>query len=59
NRELFDGVTALGGKRYPIDSVPMTKHDWQKHFQPEWGGFVSAKQLYDPDDILTPGQGIF
>jgi len=59
NRELFDGLTALGGKRYPIDSVPMTKHDWQKHFQPAWGEFVSAKQLYDPDNVLTPGQGIF
>ena len=59
NRELFDGLTAVGGKRYPIDSVPMTKHDWQKHFQPEWGAFVSAKHLCDPDDILTPGQGIF
>ena len=59
NRQLFDGVTAVGGKRYPIDSVPMTKHDWQKHFQPAWGEFVSAKQLYDPDNVLTPGQGIF
>lgn len=59
NRQLFDGVTDAGGKRYPIDSVPMTKHDWQKHFQPAWGEFASAKHLYDPDNVLTPGQGIF
>jgi FAD/FMN-containing dehydrogenase len=59
NRRLFDAATAAGGKRYPIDSVPMSKHDWQKHFQPAWGEFVSAKRLYDPDDILAPGQGIF
>lgn len=59
NRQLYDALTAVSGKRYPIDSVPMTKHDWQKHFQPAWGEFVSAKHLYDPDNVLTPGQGIF
>jgi FAD/FMN-containing dehydrogenase len=59
NRTLFERATALGGKRYPFDSVPMTRHDWQKHFQPLWGAFVSAKRHFDPDEILTPGQGIF
>jgi len=59
NRQLFDAATAAGGKRYPIDSVPMTRHDWQQHFQPAWGEFVSAKHIYDPGDVLTPGQGIF
>jgi len=59
NRALFDRATAVGGKRYPFDSVPMTRHDWQKHYQPAWGRFVSAKHSYDPDGILTPGQEIF
>ncbi|HEX7334087.1 MAG TPA: FAD-binding protein [Pyrinomonadaceae bacterium] len=59
NRTLFERATTLGGKRYPFDSVPMTKHDWQKHFQPLWGKFVSAKRHFDPDEILTPGPGIF
>lgn len=59
NRALFERVTALGGKRYPFDSVPMTKKDWQEHYQPAWGQLVSAKHIYDPDGILTPGQGIF
>lgn len=59
NRQLFDQVVALGGKRYPISSVPLDKHDWQKHFQPEWGPFVAAKRHFDPDNIMTPGQGIF
>ncbi|HEX8285920.1 MAG TPA: FAD-binding protein [Pyrinomonadaceae bacterium] len=59
NRALFERATELGGKRYPFDSVPMTKHDWQKHYQPAWGRVVSAKHAYDPDGILTPGQGIF
>ena len=59
NRALFERATMLGGKRYPFDSVPMTRHDWQKHYQPLWGKFVSAKRHFDPDGIMTPGQGIF
>ncbi|HSE18170.1 MAG TPA: FAD-binding protein [Pyrinomonadaceae bacterium] len=59
NRALYDRAVGLGGKRYPNDSVPMTTHDWQKHYQPLWGAFVSAKRHFDQDEILTPGQGIF
>ena len=59
NRALFERATALGGKRYPFDSVPMTKHDWHQHYQPLWGAFVSTKHHFDPRNILTPGQGIF
>jgi FAD/FMN-containing dehydrogenase len=59
NRTLFERATMLGGKRYPFDSVPMTRHDWQKHYQPLWGAFVRAKRHFDPDEIMTPGQGIF
>jgi cytokinin dehydrogenase len=59
NRTLFEHAVMLGGKRYPFDSIPMTRHDWQKHYQPLWGAFVSAKRHFDPAEILTPGQGIF
>lgn len=59
NAELRDALVAAGGKRYTIDSVPMTKQDWRKHFQPNWGKFNSAKNKFDKDNILTPGQGIF
>ena len=59
NRNLFDHCVAIGGKRYPIDSVPMSSRDWQQHFQPVWGRFVAAKRHFDPDNILTPGQAIF
>ena len=58
-RTLFERAVALDGKRYPFDSVPMTKHDWQKHYQPLWGAFVSAKRHFDPNGILTPAPGIF
>ena len=59
NRALFERAVTLGGKRYPFDSVPMTRHDWQKHYQPLWGAIVSAKRHFDPAEILTPRQGIF
>ena len=59
NRKLYARTVELGGKRYPFDSVPMTRQDWRKHFQPLWGAFVSAKRHFDPAGILTPGPGIF
>jgi FAD/FMN-containing dehydrogenase len=59
NRTIFEDCTALGGKRYPIDSVPMSHADWQEHFSPLWILFVLAKIEFDPDNILAPGQGIF
>jgi cytokinin dehydrogenase len=59
NRQLYNRCVEIGGKRYPIDSVPMDKHDWQGHYQPLWGEVVSAKRHFDPDNILTSGQGIF
>ena len=59
NRQLFEQITLRHGKRYPIDSVPMTPSDWHHHFHPLWAVFQLAKHAYDPDGILTPGQGIF
>ncbi len=60
NRRIFDEVVALGGMRYAPGAIPdMTSRDWQRHFRPEWGRLVSAKRRYDPDDVLTPGWGLF
>ena len=59
NRTIFEDCVAVGGKRYPIDSVPMSHADWQEHFSPLWLLFVLAKVEFDPDNVLAPGQGIF
>ncbi len=59
NRALFDQLVAVGGKRYPIDSVPMSHADWHAHFGAVWPLFAAAKALFDPDHVLAPGQGIF
>ncbi|MBA3534021.1 MAG: FAD-binding protein, partial [Ardenticatenales bacterium] len=36
NRTLYKQAVAVGGKRYPIDSVPMLAGDWQHHYAPLW-----------------------
>ncbi|MBN1203599.1 MAG: FAD-binding protein [Myxococcaceae bacterium] len=59
NRLIFEQLTAAQGKRYPIDSVPMSHADWRRHFHPHWERFVLSKQRFDPDNVLAPGQGIF
>lgn len=60
NRALYDQAVALGGKPYVIGAIPNFTHaDWQQHFQPEWNFLVNAKKHFDPDNVLTPGQGIF
>jgi cytokinin dehydrogenase len=59
NRSLFEACLAAGGKRYPIDSVPMTHLDWELQLAPLFGAFALAKAAFDPNHVLTPGQGIF
>ena len=59
NRRLFEQNRNLGGYSYPINAISFTKKDWKQHFRPFWGKLVSAKRRYDPDNVLTPGQGIF
>ncbi len=59
NRAIYDSVVDIGGKRYPIGSVELTQADWQDHFGDEWSDFVAAKNQFDPDNVMTPGQRIF
>jgi cytokinin dehydrogenase len=59
NRRLFEQCAAIGGKRYPVDSVPMDRQDWQRHYELLWGLVAASKRYFDPDNILGPGHGIF
>jgi cytokinin dehydrogenase len=59
NRTFFERNRDTGGYRYPIDAVSFSQTDWRQHFYPVWGKLVSAKRRYDPDNLLTPSQGIF
>jgi hypothetical protein len=42
-----------------ISALPLSRHDWQRHFRPHWGALVSAKRRYDRDGVLTHGPDIF
>jgi len=59
NRRFFDRARQVGGKHLPVSAMTMTRQDWQEHFHPYWEQFVRAKHRFDPDNILTPGPGVF
>lgn len=59
NRRLFEEARAAGGTRYPIGALEVTPEDWARHYGPVWRQFVKWKQRFDPDNILSPGSGIF
>ncbi|WP_406865000.1 FAD-binding protein [Streptomyces sp. HUAS MG47] len=59
NRAQYDVTRAAGGCWYPIGSVPLTKHEWARHFGSFWAEFEAARHRYDPAGILAPGQNIF
>ena len=49
----------LGGRHYPISAVRLSCDDWKRHFGPHSERLVQARRRFDPDDVLTPGPGIF
>ncbi|OLF06615.1 oxygen-dependent FAD-linked oxidoreductase [Actinophytocola xinjiangensis] len=60
NRRFYDLAVSLGGTRYLIGAIPdMTPREWRGHFGGDWFRLVAAKRAYDPDHVLTPGQGFF
>lgn len=59
NRAFYEQLRARGGGWYPVGTVPLTTADWSAHYGPVWPFFEAARHTHDPDNILTPGQGIF
>ena len=60
NRDLLAKMSALGGKRYAPYTGPMSPVDWQEHYGTDvWSQFHHAKIRFDPNNVLTPGPGIF
>jgi hypothetical protein len=49
-------VRLAGGTVYPANALPMTAEDWRSHFGRAWDSLLTAKNRYDPDRILAPGQ---
>ncbi|HWO08925.1 MAG TPA: hypothetical protein VNN80_05575, partial [Polyangiaceae bacterium] len=59
NRAAFDAARALGGKRYPVGSIPFSTSDWVEHFGASFASLAALKARHDPNNVLTPGQQIF
>ena len=60
NRELLARMTALGGKRYSPYSGVMSRDDWRAHFGADvWRRLSAGKKKYDPNNVLSPGPGMF
>jgi cytokinin dehydrogenase len=59
NNQLFQLARQFGGVRYPIGSLDFTGTDWMTHYGDRWTDLQRRKRRFDPDNILTPGPGIF
>jgi cytokinin dehydrogenase len=60
NQTLVTQLLATGGKVYPPYAPVLSQEQWREHYGREtWQRFAAAKKQFDPNNVLTPGAGIF
>jgi FAD/FMN-containing dehydrogenase len=60
NAALVPRLQAAGATIYPPFACGLTREQWRAHYGAEiWARFAAAKQHFDPNNVLTPGPGIF
>jgi len=59
NRTLYERARDIGGTRLTTTALPFSQADWIQYYGPVWELLRTAKQRFDPNNVLTPGQGIF
>jgi cytokinin dehydrogenase len=59
NRTLYERARDIGGTRLTTTALPFSQADWIHYFGPTWESFRNAKSRFDPNNVLTPGQGTF
>ncbi len=59
SRRFFERARARGGTWIPSSALRLSHQEWGQHFGASWQQFAAAKRRFDPDNILTPGPGIF
>ena len=60
NRALAQRCIAAGGKIYPPHAPVLSRQQWQQHYGAQtWQRFAVAKRRFDPNNVLTPGAGVF
>lgn len=52
NRALFERAHAVGGVRYPIETVTFTAADWRVHYGDRWPHLVELRHRFDPDGVI-------
>ena len=57
NRRLYDRARALGGTRYPIESVAFTQADWADHYGDRWPHLQELKRRARPGPDPDPRTG--
>ncbi len=58
NRELYEGAVSRDGTFYPVGALDTTPAEWEVHYGTVYSVLIDAKRRHDPNNILTPGQGI-
>ncbi len=59
-RGLADKMQKASGNAYPPYAPFFTPSDWEIHYGPgQWRRLVAGKRAFDPNDVLTPGTGMF
>jgi cytokinin dehydrogenase len=60
NHQLATTALAAGGKVYPPFAPILSSDQWQTHYGSEtWTRLAAAKKRFDPNNVLTPGAGLF
>jgi cytokinin dehydrogenase len=59
NRRFYEKASTCGGKVYAATAIRFKASDWVAHFGAIWPGLAQAKAEFDPQNVLTPGPGIF
>jgi FAD/FMN-containing dehydrogenase len=59
NRTLYERARDMGGTRLTTTAIPFSQADWIQYYGPVWESLRNAKQRFDPNNVLTPGQRIF
>lgn len=59
NRTLYERARDFGGTRLTTSAIPLSQADWIQQYGPAWKAFSDAKRRFDPNNVLTPGPGIF
>jgi cytokinin dehydrogenase len=57
---ILHRMRAVGGKAYPPIAPSFSRLEWAEHYGPQtWSRLSEAKKKFDPNNVLTPGPGIF